>query len=53
MTISAIFHTGTYILDQGEALDFYVGKLRLEFDAAVHLGLTCWLTVREIGRAHV
>ena len=34
-----------YVLDQDEALDFYVGKLGLEVRADVDLGFMRWLTV--------
>ncbi|MEV5506422.1 VOC family protein [Streptomyces orinoci] len=34
-----------YVLDQDEALDFYVGKLGLEVAADVQLGFMRWLTV--------
>lgn len=40
MTISEI-----YVLDQDEALDFYVGVLGLEVRADVDLGFMRWLTV--------
>ncbi len=38
-----------YVLDQDEALDFYVGKLGLEVAADVDLGFMRWLTVRVPG----
>src|SRR6201995_5226815 len=34
-----------YVLDQDEALDFYVGKLGLEVHTDVDLGFMRWLTV--------
>src|SRR5699024_6294045 len=34
-----------YVLDQQEALDFYVGKLGFEVSADVDLGFMRWLTV--------
>lgn len=37
-------HT-VYVLDQQEALDFYVGKLGFEVSADVDLGFMRWLTV--------
>ena len=40
LTISSI-----YVLDQDEALDFYVGKLGLEVHTDVDLGFMRWLTV--------
>ena len=41
----AITHHGIYVLDQDEALDFYVGKLGLEVRSDVDLGFMRWLTV--------
>ena len=38
--------SGIYVLDQDQALDFYVGKLGLEVDTDVDLGFMRWLTVR-------
>ena len=35
-----------WVLDQDEALDFYVGKLGLEVSNDVDLGFMRWLTVR-------
>ena len=40
-----------YVLDQDEALDFYVGKLGLEVSADVDLGFMRWLTGRVPGDA--
>ena len=40
-----------YVLDQDEALDFYVGKLGLEVNTDVDLGFMRWLTVSVPGRA--
>ena len=42
---NAITHSGIYVLDQDEALDFYVGKLGLEVGNDVDLGFMRWLTV--------
>ena len=42
---NAITHHGIFVLDQDEALDFYVGKLGLEVAADVDLGFMRWLTV--------
>jgi catechol 2,3-dioxygenase-like lactoylglutathione lyase family enzyme len=42
-------HSGIYVLDQDEALDFYVGKLGLEKTADVDLGFMRWLTVSVPG----
>jgi len=38
-----------YVLDQDEALDFYVGKLGLEVHTDADLGFMRWLTVRVPG----
>ncbi len=38
-----------YVLDQDEALDFYVGKLGLEVNADVDMGFMRWLTVSVPG----
>lgn len=45
ISISQIF-----VLDQDEALDFYVGKLGLEVGADADLGFMRWLTVHVPGR---
>ena len=39
-----------FVLDQDEALDFYVGKLGLEVNTDVDLGFMRWLTVQVPGR---
>ncbi|MFD3484159.1 MULTISPECIES: VOC family protein [unclassified Streptomyces] len=44
LTISQI-----YVLDQDEALDFYVGKLGLEVHTDADLGFMRWLTVNVPG----
>ena len=41
--------TTTYVLDQDEALDFYVGKLGLEVNTDADLGFMRWLTVSVPG----
>ena len=41
--------TSLYVLDQDEALDFYVGKLGLEVSTDVDLGFMRWLTVNVPG----
>ncbi len=41
--------SGIYVLDQDQALDFYVGKLGLEVDTDVDLGFMRWLTIRVPG----
>ena len=48
--LTAITHSQIYVLDQDEALDFYVGKLGLEVSSDVDLGLMRWLTVQVPGR---
>ncbi|BCJ38502.1 glyoxalase [Actinocatenispora thailandica] len=45
LTISEI-----YVLDQDEALDFYVGKLGLEVSTDADLGFMRWLTVNVPGQ---
>jgi catechol 2,3-dioxygenase-like lactoylglutathione lyase family enzyme len=47
--INSIRLHGIYVLDQDEALDFYVGKLGLEVAADADLGFMRWLTVRVPG----
>jgi uncharacterized glyoxalase superfamily protein PhnB len=42
---NAITHSAIFVLDQDEALDFYVGKLGLEVRNDVDLGFMRWLTV--------
>lgn len=39
-----------WVLDQDEALDFYVGKLGLEVSGDIDLGFMRWLTVRVPGQ---
>ena len=46
---SRITITSMYVLDQDEALDFYVGKLGLEKSNDVKQGDYRWLTVRVPG----
>ncbi|MEV7082173.1 VOC family protein [Streptomyces sp. NPDC093516] len=46
---TAITHSQIYVLDQDEALDFYVGKLGLEVAADADLGFMRWLTVSVPG----
>ncbi|MFK3983212.1 VOC family protein [Micromonospora sp. NPDC050397] len=48
---NAITHSQIYVLDQDEALDFYVGKLGLEVNSDVDLGFMRWLTVNIPGDA--
>lgn len=46
---NAITHSQIYVLDQDEALDFYVGKLGLEVNTDADLGVMRWLTVNVPG----
>lgn len=46
----AITHSSIYVLDQDEALDFYVGKLGMEVANDVDLGFMRWLTIRVPGQ---
>ena len=46
---NAITHSQIYVLDQDEALDFYVGKLGLKVNADVDMGFMRWLTVSVPG----
>lgn len=41
--------TSLFVLDQDEALDFYVGKLGLEVGTDLDLGFMRWLTIRAPG----
>ncbi len=47
---TAITHSSVYVLDQDEALDFYVGKLGLEVVTDAELGFGRWLTVIVPGK---
>ena len=46
---NAITHSQIYVLDQDEALDFYVDKLGLEVNTDTDLGFMRWLTVNLPG----
>jgi catechol 2,3-dioxygenase-like lactoylglutathione lyase family enzyme len=48
--LCALTHTFIHVLDQDEALDFYVGKLGLEVQADADLGFMRWLTVNVPGQ---
>ncbi len=48
--LNAITHSQIFVLDQDEALDFYVGKLGLEVTADVDMGFMRWLTVGVPGQ---
>lgn len=45
-----ITHSQVYVLDQDEAVDFYVGKLGFEVNTDVDLGFMRWLTVNLPGQ---
>jgi catechol 2,3-dioxygenase-like lactoylglutathione lyase family enzyme len=47
---NAISHSAIFVLDQDEALDFYVGKLGLEVAADVDMGFMRWLTLSVPGQ---
>ena len=47
---SKITHTQVYVLDQDEALDFYVGKLGFELNTDADLGFMRWLTINFPGQ---
>lgn len=49
--LSTINLSSIYVLDQDEALDFYVGKLGLEKRADFDLGVMRWLTVGVPGES--
>ncbi|MFE2041235.1 VOC family protein [Streptomyces sp. NPDC059477] len=46
---TAITHSQIYVLDQDEALAFYIGKLGLEVHSDVDFGAMRWLTVNVPG----
>jgi catechol 2,3-dioxygenase-like lactoylglutathione lyase family enzyme len=47
--LTGIRLSSVFVLDQDEALDFYVGTLGLEVAADIDLGYMRWLTVRVAG----
>jgi len=47
--IKNITHSSVYVLDQDDALDFYVQKLGLEVKTDADLGFMRWLTVNVPG----
>jgi predicted enzyme related to lactoylglutathione lyase len=47
--LNSINISHVFVLDQDEALDFYVGKLGLEVSNDIDLGFMRWLTVRIPG----
>jgi catechol 2,3-dioxygenase-like lactoylglutathione lyase family enzyme len=44
-----ISHSSVFVLDQDEALDFYVGKLGMEVNTDVDMGFMRWLTINVPG----
>ena len=48
--IKQITHSQVYVLDQDEAIEFYVGKLGFEVNTDADLGFMRWLTVNVPGR---
>jgi catechol 2,3-dioxygenase-like lactoylglutathione lyase family enzyme len=44
-----ISHSSIFVLDQDEALDFYVGKLGFEVNTDVDMGFMRWLTISAPG----
>lgn len=42
-------HSAIFVLDQDQALDFYVGKLGMEVSADVDMGFMRWLTIKVPG----
>jgi catechol 2,3-dioxygenase-like lactoylglutathione lyase family enzyme len=46
----SITHSAIFVLDQDEALDFYVGKLGMEVNTDVDLGFMRWLTINAPGQ---
>ena len=48
--VNAITHSHVFVLDQDQALEFYVGKLGLELNTDVNLGFMRWLTVSVPGQ---
>jgi catechol 2,3-dioxygenase-like lactoylglutathione lyase family enzyme len=48
--INALTHSFIWVLDQDEALDFYVGKLGLEINTDADLEFMRWLTVNVPGQ---
>jgi catechol 2,3-dioxygenase-like lactoylglutathione lyase family enzyme len=47
--LTSLTITSLYVLDQDQALDFYVGTLGLEVGTDLDLGFMRWLTVRVPG----
>ena len=49
----ALTHTFVYVLDQDEALEFYVGKLGLEVNTDADLGSMRWLSLNVAGQPEI
>ena len=49
MALNSLHTSQIYVLDQDQALDFYVGKLGLEVNTDADLGFMRWLTVNVPG----
>src|SRR5437763_265645 len=50
--LNRISHTFIHVLDQDEALDFYVGKLGMVINTDADLGAMRWLTVTFPAQPH-
>ncbi|QSB14635.1 VOC family protein [Natronosporangium hydrolyticum] len=48
---NSVTHSAIFVLDQDEAIEFYVGKLGLEVRSDVDLGFMRWLTIGVPGDA--
>ena len=48
--LNSLTHSSIYVLDQDEAIDFYVGKLGLEVHTDADLEFMRWLTVNVPGQ---
>jgi catechol 2,3-dioxygenase-like lactoylglutathione lyase family enzyme len=48
--LKQLTHSQVYVLDQDEAIDFYVGKLGMEVNTDADLGFMRWLTVNVPGQ---
>ena len=46
----SVTHSSIFVLDQDEALDFYVGKLGFEVNTDVDMGFMRWLTINAPGQ---
>jgi catechol 2,3-dioxygenase-like lactoylglutathione lyase family enzyme len=48
--LKQLTHSQVYVLDQDEAIDFYVGKLGMEVNTDADMGFMRWLTVNVPGQ---